>query len=379
MNALKILILSPAYPLRGGIAASTERLAQELIQEGHEVVIYSFSLQYPSFLFPGKTQYSDDPAPVGLHIRTVLNSINPFNWIWVGKAMANEKPDLVVVRFWLPFMGMSLGTALRVARWFKKKPVRVCALVDNIIPHEKRIGDRFLAQYFVHACDEFVVMSEVVGKDILQFLPASQSQSTELIRYAPHPVYDNYGALIEKSAARRHLALNENQPLVLFFGFIRHYKGLDLLLEALALVPEIHLVVAGECYESWEVYQAIIDKNNLGHRVHLHLDFIPSEQVKYYFSAADLVVQPYRSATQSGISQIAFHFEKPMLATRVGGLPEIIEDKVSGYIVAPEPVAIAAAMRDFFTHGRSTEMSLAIKKAKERFSWKRLSATIQGR
>lgn len=370
MSAKKIILISPAHPLRGGIAASSERLAQTMQLAGHDVVIYSFSLQYPSFLFPGKTQFTDDPPPVDLAIKTRLNSVNPFNWLAVGREIALENPDLIIVRFWLPFMGPCLGTVLRVARFFSKKKFRITGLVDNIIPHEKRPGDRFFAKYFVRACDDFVVMSKSVGEEIGQFLTAA------VIRYAPHPIYDNYGAPIEKSVARQQLGLPADVPLVLFFGFIRKYKGLDLLLEALAQTPDIHAVVAGECYDDWDYYQKIITGQNLSGQVHLFNDFIPAEQVRVFFSAADLVVQPYKSATQSGISQIAYHFEKPMIVTNVGGLPEIVADGVSGYVVPPEPGAIAAAMRDFFENKKAAKMEAGVRAEKQRFSWNNLMGQL---
>ncbi|MDX1912657.1 MAG: glycosyltransferase, partial [Saprospiraceae bacterium] len=190
--------------------------------------------------------------------------------------------------------------------------------------------------------------------------------------FAPHPVYDTYGVLMEKTAARHALGLPNNQSLVLFFGFIRKYKGLDLLLEALGQSPRIHALIAGECYEDWSYYQQIIDRNHLAERVHLYPDFIPADQVRLYFSAADLVVQPYRTATQSGISQIAYHFEKPMVVTAVGGLPEIVTQGVSGYVTEPTPAAIAAAMQDFFDHQRESALTEGVRKERQRFSWENL-------
>jgi D-inositol-3-phosphate glycosyltransferase len=368
--AKKIVVLSPAHPLRGGIAASSERLAQALQESGNQVVIYSFSLQYPAFLFPGKTQLTDDPAPDNLVIKTRLNSINPFNWIRTGFEIVREKPDQIVVRFWLPFMGPSLGTVLRIVRWFSRKKCRVTGLVDNIIPHEKRPGDRLFARWFVGACDDFVVMSKSVGEEIRQF-------TNKTVRFSPHPVYDTYGAPVHAKEAREELKLPENVPLVLFFGFIRKYKGLDLLLEALHHTPpNIHAVVAGECYEDWAFYEGIITKHGLDNRVHLYQDFIPADLVKWYFSAADLVVQPYRTATQSGISQIAYHFETPMVVTNVGGLPEIVTQGISGYVVPPEPEAIAEAICDFFEKNRQKSMIEGVKEEKKRFSWEALIEKI---
>jgi D-inositol-3-phosphate glycosyltransferase len=367
LAAQKIIVISPAHPLRGGIATSSERLAQAIQAAGHTVVVYSFSLQYPAFLFPGKSQFTDEPAPAGLHIKTVLNSINPFNWIGVARAIAREKPDRIVVRFWLPLMGPCLGSVLRLAAWFAQKKPHVTALVDNIIPHEKRPGDRPFARYFVGACHDFVVMSQSVGQEIKTF-------AQKPVRFAPHPIYDNYGAAESAQVAREALKLPLEVPMVLFFGFIRQYKGLDLLLEALALTPDIHLVVAGECYDDWANYQKILEAHQLQNRVHLFTDFIPTDQVRLFFSAANLVVQPYRTATQSGISQIAYHFEKPMVVTRVGGLPEIVRHGVSGYVVAPEPAEIARAMRDFFDHHREADMQEGVRAEKQRFTWEYLVA-----
>ena len=371
MSAIKkIVIVSPAHPLRGGIAASSERLAQELSEMGHEVVIYSFSLQYPAFLFPGKTQYTDDPPPRGLQIKTRINAVNPFNWLLTGREIAGEKPDHIIVRFWLPFMGPCLGTVLRVARFLSPKSLKTTGLVDNIVPHEKRFGDRPFARYFIGACDDFVAMSHSVQEEIKGF------NRLKPVRFAPHPVYDNYGSSMKKSEARQQLGISEHTKLVLFFGFIRKYKGLDLLLEALAQAPDVHALVAGECYEDWAFYQQIIDRYGLQNRLHLHMDFIPAERVRVFFSAADLVVQPYRSATQSGISQIAYHFDQPMVVTRVGGLPEIVTDGVSGYVVDPEPAAIAAAMADFFDNQRDVSFQEGIRIEKQRFSWEYLAEQL---
>lgn len=404
---MKIVLISPAHPLRGGIAASSERLALAFQEAGHEVVIYSFAFQYPGFLFPGKTQYADGPAPEGLHIKTLLHSLNPFNWWRTGRALAREKPDRIVVRFWLPLMGPCLGSVLRVARWGLPQNVRVTSLVDNIVPHEKRPGDRLFARYFVRACDDFVVMSRSVGEEIKTFLPNTtipsptlarltqwfqnpktkiQAQSIQSvfqirnpkseIRFAPHPIYDIYGPLQPKAEARQQLSLPADAPTVLFFGFIRAYKGLDLLLEALADTPGVHALVAGECYEPWEPYQVLIERLGLAERVHLHTDYIPNEAVGAFFGAADLVVQPYKTATQSGISQIAFHYEKPMVVTSVGGLPEIVADGVSGYVVPPKAQAIAEAIRDYFKNRREGALSEGVKREKMRFSWENLVKTL---
>ena len=366
----KIVIVSPAHPLRGGIAASTERLAVELQKKGLSVVIYSYSLQYPGFLFPGKTQFTSDPPPLGangkpLHIVTCINSVNPLSWILTGLRIASERPDQVIVRFWLPFMGPALGTLLRIARW----RTRVTGLVDNIIPHEKRPGDRLFARYFTGACDDFLVMSKSVGEEIRLF-------SGKPVVFSPHPLYDNYGELQNRDTARKTLGIPAEAQVALFFGFIRQYKGFDLFLRALAHTPHIHALVAGECYEDWASYQQIIDDNDMTERVHIVTDFIPSEQVSLYFSAADIVVQPYRSATQSGISQIAYHFGLPMIVSNVGGLPEIVTDKVSGYVVTPDAASVSDALNDFFENNRNEEMRIGVQREKERFTWDKMADAL---
>jgi D-inositol-3-phosphate glycosyltransferase len=365
----KIVIVSPAHPLRGGIAALSERLAATLHEAGHQVVIYSFSLQYPSFLFPGKTQYTTDPAPADLSIHTRLNSINPFNWLRTGWQIASEQPDQVIVRYWMPFMGPCLGTTLRVARWFSRKQLRISALVDNLIPHEKRPGDRIFSRYFTEACDDFMAMSQAVADDI-------KSMTKSPIRIAPHPLYDHYGERTDQKVAREQLNLPIDVPMVLFFGFIRRYKGLDLLLEALVLCPGVHAVIAGERYEDWSPYQAIIDRHQLQDRVHLFPDFIPNPQVRLFFSATDLVVQPYRHATQSGISQIAYHFEQPMVVTQVGGLSEIVEHEVSGLVALPSPIEISVAIRHFFQDNLAPGLTPGIQRKKEEFGWDKFAKKI---
>ena len=222
-----ILIIGPAYPLRGGgITTFNHRLAKTFTEQGYHCEIVSFSLQYPSLLFPGKSQYSSEPPPEGLTIHTFINSVNPLNWISTGRRLKKWKPDLVVVRFWLPFMGPALGTILRQVR--QNKHTKIVCIADNIIPHEKRPGDAAFTKYFLKACDAFIVMSEKVGKDLRLF------EKTKPVRLAHHPLYDNFGNIIPKEEARKKLDLPANDRIILFFGFIRKYKGLDLLLKAMA-------------------------------------------------------------------------------------------------------------------------------------------------
>lgn len=363
---MKIAILGTAHPLRGGLAAFNERLAYQLQQEGHDVTIWSFSMQYPDFLFPGKTQYTDEPAPKGLNIRTCVNSVNPLNWWQTGNAMNAEKYDLILVKYWLPFMGPAFGTILRRAK--KNNPTKVLCIVDNIIPHEHRPGDKQFTQYFIKAVDAFVTMSKDVLKDVQTF-------TSKPALFTPHPVYDIYLSAVTKHDACVRLKLNPEKKYILFFGFIREYKGLDWLLQAMAderiAAAGIELIAAGEYYNK-DVETAnnnLIIQHHLQNRVHLTTDFIPNSEVRYYFSAADLVVQPYKHATQSGITQIAFHFEKPMVVTNVGGLAEVVPDGKVGFVAAPNPTAIADAILKFYEPDSLPDLQENLLVEKKKYAW----------
>ncbi len=371
MSPKKIIIVGPAHPLRGGIAAFNERMANELINEGHDVQIITFSLQYPGFLFPGKTQFSSEPAPKNIPITVEVNSVNPLNWIKIGNKIKALKPDLLILRFWIPFMGPCLGTIGKIAK--KNKHTEVIGFLDNVIPHEHRIGDKQLTNYFIKSCDSFIAMSKQVVDELRQFT----SKSCKMI---PHPVYDHYGDTMTKSAACAHLQLNENQKYLLFFGFIRNYKGLDILLEAMAdsriKKAGIKLIVAGEFYGDASPYHQLIEKSGNSESIILHTDYIADDEVKYFFSAADLIVQPYKSATQSGISQLAYHFEKPMVVTNVGGLPEIVHHLKTGYVVEVNHQAIADAIIDFFEKNNSLSFAPYLKEEKKKYSWESLAKGI---
>ncbi len=365
-----VVILGSAYPLRGGgLATFNERLARAFMDLGHKVSIYTFSLQYPGLFFPGKTQYAEGPPPVGLDIKVKVNSINPLNWRRVGRELCDLKPDLLVIRYWLPFMAPSLG---KIASLVKNNAhTRVVAIADNIIPHERRPGDKFLTRYFINRVHGFVCMSGSVVQDLLSF-----RVDKKRIRLCPHPLYDNFGQAVGREEARRHLGLSGVEKMALFFGFIRDYKGLDLLLKAFAIEDlkqlPVHLVVAGEFYTRPAPYHRLVQLHGIGERMIWRTDFIPDDQVRYYFSATDLVVQPYKQATQSGVTQVAYHFERPMVVTDVGGLPEMVPHGKAGYVVPPSPEAIAAAMADYFVNNREKNMVGTLKKEKKRFSWDRL-------
>lgn len=370
---MKIIIVGTAYPYRGGLSAFNERLAYEYQQRGDDVEIYTFKLQYPSFLFPGKTQYSDEPAPAGLTIHRRVNSINPLNWLRVGREIAKKRPDILITKYWLPFMAPCLGTIERCVR--RKGNTRIVAILDNIIPHEHRIGDRMFSRYFVKSTDAFVAMSQSVLNDLGQF-------DTKKPRcFCPHPLYDHYGELVDKSEARKVLNLDADGHYVLFFGFIRKYKGLDLLLDAMAdcrmKEHDIKLVVAGEFYGDPKPYMEQIERLGIDDRVALCTDFIPDSKVNNYFRACDLVAQPYKSATQSGVTQIAFHFEKPMLVTDVGGLAEIVHDGEMGYVVQPDGKEIADAIVRYYDEGREEAFIEAVREEKKKYGWDKMTEAIE--
>lgn len=372
---MKIRILGPAHPYRGGIAKFDEVLAAAFGREGHDVKIINFTLQYPSFLFPGRTQYTRMAAPEGLIIERRINSVNPLNWPVVGREIAREEPELVIPRFWMPFMGPSLGTIARTIRHRSPK-TRIIALADNIVPHEHRPGDRPLTAYFLRHTDAVVYMSDEVGRDLDSF------DYKGLRAMSPHPIYDTYGTPVAKAEACAALDLDPAEDYVLFFGFIRDYKGLDLLLEAWALLKSQgktagkKLLVGGEYYGNKEKYDTLIRSLGLTEDIIVHDRYIDENQVRNYFGTADLVVQPYKSATQSGVTQVAYHFGTPMVVTNVGGLPEIVPDEKVGYVVDVDPAAIAKAIGDFYEQNRAAEFRANIAVEKERFSWSALTGTF---
>lgn len=363
---MKIIILGTAYPYRGGLAAFNERLAREFQSQGHEVEIYTFTLQYPNFLFPGKTQYSPDPAPENLTIYRKVNSCNPFNWMKVGKEIARKNADVVIFAYWMSFMAPCMGTIARKIR--KNGHTKVLALVHNMIPHEPNVLDKFLPAYFVKSMDGFMALSESVVKDIEKFDKRNSPK-----RFSPHPIYDHYGKRLSREEALSMLKLSPDFRYVLFFGFIRAYKGLDLLLEAFAddrfKASNIKLLVAGEFYGDPAPYLNKIKELQIEDRVALCTDFIPDSEVNRYFSASDIVAQPYKTATQSGVTQIAFHFEKPMLVTNVGGLPEIVPDGKIGYVVSPDSKQIADALICYFEEDKQAEFEANIVGEKQKYLW----------
>jgi len=320
-----IVIVGPAHPLRGGLATYNERLAREL-QQKNQVTLLTFSLQYPNFLFPGQSQFSDDPKPEDLTIDIALNSVNPLNWILTGLKYKRIKPDVIIFRYWMPFFGPCFGTFARIVK--SNNHTQILAITDNIIPHERRFFDTPFSKYFLPILDGAVAMSRKVLTDLQQF------------------------------------------P-----------KGLDLLLEAMALLPEslsdVKLVVAGEYYEDEAPYNEIIAQKNLSEKVILHTKFIPNGDVRLYFSACDLVAQPYRNATQSGVSQIAYHFDLPMIITNVGGLSELVPHGEAGWVCEPTPQALAEAIGAMYTDNRLASMRSNIQVLKQQFSWPSMVGALE--
>jgi len=371
---MKIILLGTAHPYRGGLASYNERLARQLISEGHDVQIFTFTLQYPKIFFPGKTQFTDNPAPEGIKITRLLNSVNPLSWFKTGRKIRKENPDILLIKYWQPLMAPCFGTAARLAKKNRSAKTKVICIFDNIIPHEKKPFDRFLTGYFIRCIDGAIVMSHSVGEDLKLF-------RTDIpVLYNPHPLYDNYGNIVPKEDAVKKLGLPEEYSFLLFFGFIRSYKGLDILLRAFGDKSlrkfRLKLLIAGEFYESDLPYRNLIRDLGLEDNVILFDRFIREDEVALFFSAADLVVQPYRSATQSGVTQIAYHFGNPMLVTDVGGLSEIVADGKCGYVVKPEPEDVTAAIFDYFSNNRKSQFTEGVKQEKIKFTWNNMINSI---
>ncbi len=368
---MKIVLIGTAYPYRGGLASFNERLMQQFKDEGESVEIQTFSLQYPSFLFPGKTQFCEEKASYDFKIERSVNSINPLSWIKMGRKLKREKPDIVIIKYWLPFMAPCFGSIARIIK--SNKHTRIIAIADNIIPHEKRFFDNCFTKYFVSSVDCWIAMS----KSVLQDIDLFDKKSPRILQ--PHPLFDNFGKAIERNEALMQMNLDSNKVNLLFFGLVREYKGLDLLFEALSderlkSLP-INLVVAGEFYDNYSKYEEMVKKLGLENIVIMENKFIENNDVAKYFCACDLVVLPYKTATQSGVTQIAYHFSKPMLVTNVGGLPEIVSDGKSGYVCEPNAKSIADCLIDFCQNKRDFSETLEIEK--QRFGWDKMTAAIR--
>ncbi len=371
----KITFLGPAYPYRGGIATIIETLAREFVSRGCEVSVKTFTVQYPSLFFPGKSQYRTGPVPESLNIVRCVSTVNPMNWHKVGRLIRRERPDVVVRKYWTPFMAPALGAIARVAR--RNGHTKFIVQLDNITPHEKRWFDDILTRYFVGAMDGFVYMSEEVGRDLARF------DTTKPRIYSPHPMFDHFGERLAKSEACRQLGLNPDVDYVMFFGLVRAYKGLDLLLQAWARLKKEgktrgrRLIIAGDFYDDISKYGWLISVLGLRDDVIIHDRFVPDDDVKLYFSLADVLVLPYKTATQSGVTQIAYNFDVPMIVSNVGGLPEVVPDGVTGFVTDPTPESIAAAIEKFYTGDNASRLRANFAAEKIRFSWPAAAAAIE--
>lgn len=378
MAKQELILIGTTWPFRGGgIASFNERLARALQQQEFNVTIYTFSLQYPSFLFPGKSQYSNTIKPQDLTIHVSINSINPFNWIKVGRIIRDKKASIVLVRYWIPFMGACLGTILRIVK--RNKVSTIICIADNMIPHEHRMGDKSLTNYFVQPIDAFITLSKKVAEDLKQF-------SNKKCITVEHPLYDHFGELMNKTDAREYLGLPNNEKIILFFGFIRNYKGLDLLLQAMAILKyeqQYHpenaipkLMIAGEFYEDSTIYTQLIKTLGIQELIYTFTHFIPDEEVKYYLNACDFVIQPYRNATQSGVTPLAYHFEKPMLVTNVGALPDRVLADKSGVVTEPTAESIAIGINKLFELGED-HFLVNLRNQKKKYTWDQLATAIR--
>jgi D-inositol-3-phosphate glycosyltransferase len=369
---MKITILSTTYPFRGGIAHFNGLLYKELIKK-NEVDVITFNRQYPLLLFPGKSQVEEGDSHEEIPSRQLVDSINPFNWLKVGRKIKRDSPDLLIYKYWMPFFAPCFGTISRIVK--KNNVTKVLVVCDNVIPHETKPGDNILTKYFFYSADYFILLSEKVKKDLLSLKPDAKHI------VIPHPIYSNFGNSVSKYQARQRLNLS-SEKIILFFGFIRNYKGLDILLESMSELKnkiDVKLIIAGEFYTDKEKYINLIDNLNLKENIYLFTDFIPTSEVKYYFSASDAVILPYKDATQSGIVQIAMNFRKPVIASNVGGLEEVIHNNETGFIVEKQnPYQLAEAILKFYNDNKEVDFIYNIEKEISKYSWENFVKKMMG-
>ena len=370
---MSIAVVGPMHPYRGGIAYFLGKMEKGLRARGHETVPVTFTRQYPELLFPGKTQYVEGAETTEEDPVRLLDTLNPWTWYRTARYLARQSPDIVVFKYWMSFFAPAFGL---IARYLRRKGVRVVSVVDNALPHERRPGDKLLGRFFLRSCDGLIVMSDEVEEDIHRL------GVERPIRRMNHPIYNTFGDSLPRAEARAELDLPEEAPTLLFFGFIRRYKGLHLLLTALPQIaehlPEVRLVVAGEFYDEKAFYQNIIENHQLDPYLRLHDGYVSDDEVATYFSAADVVVQPYVSATQSGVAKIAYHFERPLIMTDVGGLAEMMPHGEAGLVVPPEdPDALAEAVCRFFEDDLQAKLTEGVRREKEKYSWDPLYDAIE--
>ncbi len=363
---MKITILGPAHPYRGGLAAIMQSIAREYSRRGDEVLIRTFTLQYPEFLFPGESQTVDSDPPQDISIVRCVNTVNPLNWISVGLKIRSEAPDILLLKYWTPFMAPCFGTIARVAT--SNGHTKVICQIDNVEPHEHHIIDRPFNRYFLGSVDGFIYMSDQVHNEL-------KAYSSAPALFSPHPMFENFGARFQKDVACEALKLDPSQRYALFFGLIRDYKGLDILFDAWAqlkatgAITNKKLIVAGEFYTSKEKYYEQIKRLGIEDDIIMHDHFIDDSNVANYFSLSDFVVLPYHTASQSGVTQIAYNFCTPMIVTRVGGLPEIVPDGRVGYLCDPTSESVAEAIEKIWRPNIIEQFGVNLIEERKRFSW----------
>lgn len=364
---MKITILGPAHPYRGGLAAIMERLAREFASRGDEVRVKTFTLQYPSFLFPGESQTLDTEAPKGIDIVRCVNTVNPFNWVKVGLKIRRERPDILLLKYWTPFMAPCFGTIARLAR--SNGHTKVICQIDNVDPHEHHIIDRPFNRYFLRSVDSFIYMSEQVHSELVNYtvVPAL---------FSPHPMFDHFGERVPREVAAEALGLDPSPRYALFFGLIRDYKGLDILLDAWQKSDGRRLIIAGEFYTSRDKYLEQIKRLGLEDDVILHDHFIDDSSVANYFSLCDFLLLPYHTASQSGVTQIAYNFSTPMVVTRVGGLPEIVPHDRVGLTCEPTSEGVAEAISQMWSGDNLARFEGNMAVERRRFSWEAMCDRI---
>jgi glycosyltransferase involved in cell wall biosynthesis len=366
---MKIALVGPAYPYRGGIAHHTNMLYRTLRALGHEVDVITFTRQYPKILFPGKSQDEIGVEGEGIPSERMIDSLNPFNWIVVGRRLRKRNYDLIVFKFWLPFFAPAFGTIARLAH--RKGRNDIMIVVDNFRPHERRPGDILLTKYLFRYCNTAITQSSEVERQLREAYPSLPHVML------PHPTYENFGDPIPRDDARARLGIVAPKVL-LFFGFVRRYKGLDRLLAAMPeivrRVPDAHLLVVGEFYESAEPYLEQIRSGGVGERITIHDRYVSNEEVALWFSAADMLVLPYHHATNSGIAMIGYNFAVPAIVTNVGSLGEVVIDGLTGFVLDDaSPDAIASAVERMYEGDTRERFSEAIIEERKKYSWERFA------
>lgn len=368
---MRIAIVGPFPPFRGGISDLNSALAYQL-SKNHDVRAYNFTTQYPKVLFPGKTQFKIGDAAQDFENIRCLSSINPLTWKKTADKIIINKPDLVLFRYWMPFFSPAFYAVAKRIR--KRSNTKIIAMCDNIIPHEKRALDQQLTKRFFEQMDAFIVLSKKVEAELLSFIPDAH------YKFSPHPIYSIFGEAPSRDQARELLNISTKKVLM-FFGLIREYKGLDILIHAMGklnkVIDDYTLMIVGECYEDEKKYIDMIEQNGIQNNVYTHFSFVSDEDVGTYFSASDVVVLPYKTASQSGIVQIAYHFDTPVIVSNVGGLPEIVDEGKTGYSVNPDPDSFAEAIQSFFASEDNASFSMNVAEFKKRFSWETMIETIE--